>query len=87
MIDIINDICGPIELDSDKYNAIEYVNSAGDYFFEYTDSYDLSYCFMLDGTMNASCYISGTNNYEITGEDEGSTDIGIIAYTCDQCST
>lgn len=64
-------------------NIIAYVDSAGDYLFKYTDGYDLSYYFMLDGTMNDLCNLSGTNTYEITGDDEGLTDIEIIACTCD----
>ena len=35
------------QLDSDEYNVIGYVSDSGDFVFEYTDSYDDTYYFML----------------------------------------
>ena len=60
------------ELDSHKYNIIGFVSHAGDFVFENTDSYNDTYCFMLQGTMS----------YQIAGEGAASTDLKIIAYTC-----
>ena len=55
-------------LDSNEYNVIGYVGSAGDYIFEYSDSYDDTYYFMSSGTLNDLCDFSGANTYQVTGD-------------------